>query len=169
MISSRMNHVSHQIVASDPIAAASANQSVVSPFVHDLSTERAVRVLGPDGQAKATEKADPKQGGRNVGLEGVRKGKEPRASSRNAVEAKVSPAVVLLRRGVEKMATSFGLDLDTEAFLGRRDGRTVDAGAGQDPRNEIGFSLGASETSIDVVLIEAWPDARGKLLGLGQA
>ena len=32
VICSRMNHVSHQIVASDPIAAASANQGVVSPF-----------------------------------------------------------------------------------------------------------------------------------------
>ena len=66
------------------------------------------------------------------------------------------------------MATSFGLDLCREAFLGRRDGRTVEAGTGQDPRNVIGFSLGASEASIDVVLIEAWPDARAKLLGLGQ-
>ena len=53
VISRRMNHVSHQIVASDPIAAASANQSVVSPFVIDFSTGRAVRVLGPDGQAKS--------------------------------------------------------------------------------------------------------------------
>ena len=81
----------------------------------------------------------------------------------------MSPAVVILRRGVEKMATSFGLDLGGEAFLGRRDGRTEDAGAGQDPRNEIGFSLGAAEASIDVVLIEAWPDAREKILELGQA
>ena len=77
-------------------------------------------------------------------------------------------SVVLLRGGAEKMTTSFGLDLCREGFLGWRDGRAVDAGTGQDPRSEIGFSLGPSEASIGVILIEAWPDARAKLLGLGQ-
>ena len=59
VVGSQIDHVSHKIVASDPIAAASANQGVVYPLVHDLSEERAVRVLGPDGKAKATAKADP--------------------------------------------------------------------------------------------------------------
>ena len=52
-----------------------------------------------------------------------------------------------VRRGVEKKATSFGLDLCRVAFLGRRDGRTVDGGTGQDPRNETGFSPSMSYSS----------------------
>ena len=111
-------------------------------------------------------KADPKtKGSRNVGLEGVQKGEEPRASSGIAIEAKVSPAVVFLRRGTEQMAASFCLDFGREALLGRRAGRSVDAGIGKDTRNEIRFSVRAPETSVDVVLIEARPDTRAKLFG----
>ena len=73
------------------------------------------------------------------------------------------------RRGVERMATSFCLSFWPRGFSGTRVGRTIDACIGQDPRNEVGFSFGDSEASVDVVLIEAWPDVRAKLLRLGQA
>ena len=67
--------------------------------------------------------------------------RESGSGSRNACEAEVGPAVVYLRKGIAKMATSFCLDLGREALLGRRVGRTVDACIGQDPRSEIGLSF----------------------------
>ena len=92
-----MDHVSNQIVAGNLIATTPASQRVVAPFIHDLSATRAVCVLGPDGHAEATTEADLKLGCRDVRLEAVRIGEEPRTSSGNTVEAEVCQAVALLR------------------------------------------------------------------------
>ena len=105
---------------------------------------------------------------RNKGTRG-RNGEKPRSGSGDAIEAEVGPAVVFLRRVTEQVATSFCLDFGREALLGRRARKSVDAGIGKDTRNEIRLSVRAPETSVNVVLVEARPDARAEILRLGQA
>ena len=73
---------------------------------------------------------------------------------------------MLLRRVIEEMTTSFCLDLGRQTVLGQRAGR---AGIEKDTWHEIRLSVRAPETSVNVVLIETWPDARAELLRLGYA
>ena len=90
----------------DPILAAPTGQSVVSPSVQDLTTKRAVSILGPDGNTEATTKADPKERWRDVRTRGVREGEKPSPGSGDAVEDEVSQAVALSGRGIEKVLAS---------------------------------------------------------------
>ena len=53
IVCGREDDVPNEIVTSDSFPTTAARQGLASPFVHDLSAERAVCVLRPDGQAKA--------------------------------------------------------------------------------------------------------------------
>ena len=48
IVGCRVDNVSNQIAAGDPVTATPASQGVVTPFIHDLTAKRTVRVLGPD-------------------------------------------------------------------------------------------------------------------------
>ena len=71
VVGGRVNDVPDQIVASDPITATPAGQSVVASFVHDSAAQNAVGVLGP------TAETHTEQGRRDAGLKRAGKCEEP--------------------------------------------------------------------------------------------
>ena len=62
-----MDDIPDQIVASDPIPATPAGQSVVGQFVHNMTAKCTVGVLRPDGHAETTAEAHAEQGGPGCG------------------------------------------------------------------------------------------------------
>ena len=90
-----MDDVPDQIVASDPISATPEGQSVVAPFVNNMTAKCAVGVLGPDGRAETTVEAHAEQGRPDVGFTRVRNCKEPCTGPRDAIEAEMLQTMVL--------------------------------------------------------------------------
>ena len=71
VVGGRVNDVPDRIVASGPITATPAGQSVVTSFDHDLAAKNAVGVLGP------TAETHTEQGRRDAGLKRAGKCEEP--------------------------------------------------------------------------------------------
>ena len=96
-----MNDIADQVVTNNSVTAAAADQCVISPSVHDLATECAVGVLGPNGHAQAAVEADLEKRGRDMRVERIRQGEEPGTRSGEAVEAEVGNSVTVTSSGIE--------------------------------------------------------------------
>ena len=93
---------------------------MVSPAVLSLPAEWADGVLIPDRHAEPAPETGGEEGGWEVGVRGVGKGREPGAGSRVAVEDEVGlPMNFYLVTGHE-IAESAGLDRGGQRLFGRR-------------------------------------------------
>ena len=70
---------------------------------------------------------------------------------------------------IEQVPADLYFDLGREALLRRRARRPKYAGTGEEAGRERELSVGAEETTVDVMFIKARPNAHAELLKLGLA
>ena len=127
---------------------------MISPFIQDLPTKRAVGILGPVGLTEPTAKADPKERERDVSIGGIRESEKPSPGPRDTVEDEMSQAVTFSGRGIEKVLANHSFNLSRQALLIRSVGGTVDVGVGQKRRSKRRLSVGSQKAAVNVILVE---------------
>ena len=121
------------------------------------------------GIRRRRRRLDPKERGRDVSFGGIRESEEPSPGPRDTVEDEVSQAVTFSGRGIEKVLANPSFNLGRQALLRRSVGGTVDVGVGEEGRSERRLSVRAQKTAVNVIFVEARPNACSKLLGQSQA